>query len=272
MPYGWSGTAIPTKEGYTFKPNSVSYTNLVTNEVNDYTATLTTYVICGHILDEATTPISDVNVSAENGGGPWTSKYGGGTGITDANGYYEVVVDYNWSGKVAPAKYAYAFEPNSRAYANVLADSNEQDYTGKLLTYVISGYIRNECSVPIKGVVVSASAGGNSDITDANGYYEVWVDYNWTGTVTPGKAYYTFAPVNMVYTNVLADQTEQNYQATNKYDLDCDGAIGYGDVYVLSTNWLDDTAGNICDFNGDAIVNFEDFAEFANVWMEEYEG
>ncbi|MCJ7778743.1 MAG: hypothetical protein MUP16_10560, partial [Sedimentisphaerales bacterium] len=260
------------KDGFHFEPNSISYSNVVANEVNDYTATLSTYVISGHILDEATTPISDVNVSAENGGGPYTSRYGEGSDVTDANGYYEVVVDYNWSGKVTPTKYAYVFEPNSRAYANVLADQNDQGYTGKLLTFIISGYIQNDCNVPIKGVEVTASAGGNSDITDANGYYEVWVDYNWPGTVTPSKAYYTFEPVNMVYTDVLADQTEQNYQAANIYDVDCDGAIDYGDVYVISINWLDDTAENICDFNGDAIVDFKDFAEFAEVWTEEYEG
>jgi hypothetical protein len=272
VPYGWFGTATPIKDGYTFEPNSISYNDVIANEVNDYIATLTTYVISGHIL-EGTAPISDVNVSAENGGGPYTSRYGGGSGVTDANGYYEVVVDYNWSGKVVPSKYAYGFEPNSRAYANVLADQNSQDYAGKLLTYVISGYIQNDCNVPIpiKGVEVTASAGGNSDITDANGCYEVWVDYNWSGTITPSKAYYTFEPVNMIYTEVLADQMEQNYQAANIYDVDCDGAIGYGDVHVISINWLDDTAENICNFNGDAIVDFLDFAEFANVWMEEYE-
>jgi hypothetical protein len=273
VPYNWSGTATPIKDGFHFEPNSISYSNVIANEVNDYVATLTTYVISGHILDEIAAPINDVNVSAENGGGPWTTKYGGGSGVTDANGYYEVVVDYNWFGKVTPTKYAYSFEPNSRAYTNVLADQNSQNYAGKLLTYVISGYIWNDCNVPVpvKGVAVSANNGGNSVTTDPNGYYEVWVPYNWSGTVTPSKAYYTFEPVNKVYTGVLADQAGQDYQAANIYDLDCDGAIGYGDLYVISINWLDDTAENICDFNGDSIVDFKDFAEFANVWMEEYE-
>jgi hypothetical protein len=270
VPYGWSGTVTPEKDGFHFEPNSISHSNVIANEVNDYIATLSTYVISGHILDGVAAPISDVNVSAENSGGPYTSRYGGGSDITDANGCYEVVVDYNWSGKVVPSKYAYGFEPNSREYANVIADQNGQDYTGKLLTFIISGYIRNDCNVPIKGVEVTASAGGNSDITDANGYYELWVDHKWSGTVAPSKAYYTFKPVNKVYTDVLADQMEQNYQAANIYDLDCNGSIGYGDVYVISINWLANTAGNICDFNGDSIVDFLDFAEFANVWMEEY--
>jgi hypothetical protein len=171
-----------------------------------------------------------------------------------------------------PSKYAYAFEPNSRAYANVLADQNSQDYAGKLLTYAISGYIWNDCNVPVpvKGVVVSASAGGNSDITDANGYYEVWVDYNWSGTVTPSKAHYTFDPNSRAYTDVLEDKTGQDYLADNIYDLDCDGSIGFGDVAIISENWLE-TGENIPgDFYKDEAntVNFLDFADFANVWKD----
>lgn len=272
VPYGWSGTTTPIKEGYTFEPNSILYNNVAADEANDYTATLSTFVISGYITESnGITPINDVNVSAENGGGPYTSRYGGGSDITDANGYYKVVVDYNWSGKVTPTKHTYAFKPNKRAYTNVLADQNDQGYAGRLLDFAISGYIHNDCNVPIKGVAVSANNGGNSVTTDPNGYYKVWVPHNWSGTVTPSKAYYTFDPNSNAYAYVLDDVIDQNYTATNIYDLDCNGAIGYGDVYVISINWLNDTAKNICDFNGDKIVNFKDFAEFANVWMEEYE-
>ncbi len=255
--YGWSGTVTPTKAGYTFTPKT--YTNVTSDQMNqDYTGTLLTYTISGYVLEpDVNTPVEGVLIDANNNGGS--------TDITDVNGYYEVVVPYNWSGTATPTKYAYGFEPNSRAYANVIADQNSQDYAGKLLTYAISGYIQNDCNVPIKGVEVTASAGGNSDITDANGYYEVWVDYNWPGKVTPTKYAYGFEPNSRAYANVLADQTGQDYQAANIYDLDCDGTIGYGDLHVISINWLDDTAENLCDFNGDSIVDFKDFAVFANV-------
>jgi hypothetical protein len=270
MPYNWSGTVTPAKEGYTFEPNGISYGNVVINEANDYTATLMTFKISGHVLEQdSNAPINDVNVLAENGGGQWTNRYGGGSGITDVNGYYKVVVDYNWSGKVMPTKYAYGFTPTNIDYNNVVADQNNQDYAGKLLTFVISGYIRNECNVPINGVLVDANNGGGQDTTDVNGFYEVWVDYNWFGTVTPSKAYYTFEPNSKAYTNVLEGKTGQGYLADNIYDLDCDGLISWGDVSVMTDNWLDDTVGNICDFNADAIVNFRDYTEFANVWLTE---
>ena len=236
--YGFSGTVTPTKTGYAFEPNSILYNNVIADEVNDYTATLSTFVISGYITEsKGNAPINNVNVSAENGGGQDT---------TDVNGYYEVLVDYNWSGKVVPSKYAYAFEPNSRYYEDVNEDyTADQNYIGTLLTYRITGYIKNECNVPIEDVVVSADNGGGQGTTDVNGFYEVWVDYNWSGTVTPSKQQYTFEPNLMSYVDVLADQPDQNYVAHNIYDLDYDCYIGWGDVAVISENWLQIEIGGL---------------------------
>ena len=272
--YGWSGVITPEKEGYVFEPNSSTYGN-VTQDYNDvnYTAALMTFKIAGYVLDSGnSTPISNTSVSAENGGGPWTSKYGGGSSLTDASGYYEVWVDYNWSGKVTPAKYAYAFEPNSRSYEDVNADYTGQDYAGTLLTFKVTGYITNKCGVPIRDVLVSAGNGGGQATTDANGYYEVWVDYTWTGTLTPTKKYYTFelssGSGSRVLMLVAVARPGQNYTAENIYDLDCDGYIDLGDVGVMADNWL--VTGSQTpipgDFNADGTVDFADFAILGNVW------
>jgi len=269
--YGWSGVVTPQKEGYVFEPNSLPYAD-VNNDYNDmnYTTTLTTFKIAGYVLEsDLVTPISDVNVSAENGGGAWTSRYGGGATIADTNGYYEVIVDYNWSGVVVPTKYAYAFEPNGRYYADVNQDYVAgQDYTGILLTFRIIGHIQNECNVPIEGVAVDADNGGGSAVTDANGFYEVWVGYGWSGEVTPGRKHYTFEPNWISYVDVLADLADQNYVALNIYDLDCDGAIGLGDLAVLAENWLVAGPGILGDFNADEFVDFIDFAYFGAVWQD----
>ncbi len=269
--YGWSGVIAPEKEGYVFESNSSTYSNVMQdyNDVN-YTATLMTFKIAGYVLDSGnSTPISNVSVSAENGGGPWTSKYGGGSWLTDTSGYYEVLVDYNWSGKVTPMKYAYAFEPNSTSYEDVNVDYTVgQGYAGMLLTFKITGYIINECNVPIENVLVSADNGGGQAITDANGFYEVWVSYAWTGTVTPAKKHFTFTPDNGSYVGVLVDQAGQNYTADNIYDLDCDGYIDLGDVKVMCNNWLITGSETPVpgDFDTDGTVNFTDFAVFGNVW------
>jgi hypothetical protein len=133
---------------------------------------------------------------------------------------------------------------------------------------VISGYIKNACNVAIKDVAVSANNGGGSDITDPNGFYEVVVDYDWSGTVTPSKTHYTFDPNSLPYTNVIVDMAEQNYAANNIYDLDCDGSIGLGDLMVMCENWLVtgvNVPGDLHE-DDDDIVNLLDFAEFASVW------
>ena len=273
MDYNWSGIVTPQKEGYVFEPNSDTYADVIEDYSDqNYIATLKTFIISGYVLEQNyVTPINDVNVSAENGGGPWTSRYGGGSDVTDANGYYEVVVDYNWSGKVVPAKYAYAFEPNKMEYVNVKSDSNNQDYIGRLLIFIISGHIKNSCDIPIAGVLVDANNSGGQDTTDVNGFYEVWVDYNWSGAVTPTKNNYTFDPNWMSYVDVLADQAEQDYIAHNIYDLDCDGSIGFGDIGVISDNWLragEDIPGDIYKDENN-IVNLLDFSMFAEVWKED---
>jgi len=268
--YGWSGTVEPNKTGYAFEPNSIDYDNVTTDQNDNYIAILDTFIISGYAVDsEMLTPLEGVLVSPDNDGGPFTSKYYGGSDTTDVNGYYEVLVDYNWSGEVVPSKYAYGFDPNSKTYVNVTEDVvEEQDYAGTLLTYTITGYIKNSCEVPIEGVLVDANNAGGQDTTDSNGFYEVWVDYNWSGTVTPTKKHYTFEPNSKAYTDVLEDKTGQDYLADNIYDLDCNGSIGFGDVAIISENWLDtgpDVPGDLHK-DEDDIVNFLDFAEFGLVW------
>ena len=267
--YNWSGIVIPQKEGYIFEPNSNTYAN-VTQDYNDvnYTATLTTFKIAGYVLElNLVTPINNVSVSADNGGGQWISRYGPGDSLTDVNGFYEVRVDYGWSGNVKPAKYAYIFEPNSRYYQPVNEDYTAgQDYNGTLLTFKIAGCIKNECNAPVGSVLVDADNNGCDTITDANGYYEVWVDYNWSGTVTPAKRHYTFAPGWMSYVDVLADLHDQNYVADNTCDLNCDGYIGLNDFALMAHNWLATGSDILGDLDASGRVDFFDFAEFGLAW------
>ena len=267
---GWSGTITPSKTGYTFEPNSIFYTNVMADPNDSYIGILDTFIISGHTLDANTSnPLADVLVTPDNDGGPFTSRYYGGADVTDANGFYELLVDTNFSGDVVPSKYAYAFEPNGITYTNITQDVvADQNYVGSLLTYTITGYITNSCELPIQDVLINANNSGGPAITDPNGYYEVWVDYNWSGSVTPTKANYTFVPNIITYTFVLADQPTQNYLATNIYDLNCDDTIELGDLAILCNYWL--TVGSAVpgDFykDEDDIVNLLDFADFAGVW------
>ncbi|MFQ6034920.1 MAG: carboxypeptidase-like regulatory domain-containing protein, partial [Sedimentisphaerales bacterium] len=193
--YGWSGTVTPERAGYDFDPPNRTYPRLISAEVNqDYVPTLQKRTISGKILS-AQGPIAGVIVSANNEGGSTT---------TNANGEYSLLVDYGWSGTVAPKSEGYTFRPNNKRYPLVTTDQTNQDYTAEVIMLTISGTLAID-GVPLEGVLMSASQGGISDTTDAKGYYSVKVPYGWSGEISPKKEGYTFDPPSETYTNVTTD-------------------------------------------------------------------
>lgn len=267
--YGWSGVVDPNATGYTFDPNSLTYTN-VTSDIADqnFIGSLDAFVIAGHILkDDGVTPIEDVTITPENGGGYFTNKYNaGGASITDPNGDYEVMVDYAWSGKVTPTHNAYSFAPADSNYSNVIADINDQNYAGMMLTFSISGYIKNILGVPLEGATVAASNGGGIDTTDPNGYYQVGVNYGWTGSVTAARMDYTFTP-EAPYVNVTTNMTG-DFLAKLDADINGDGYVDISDLLILCQNWL--TAGDLSagNLNEDTSIDMQDIAEMSEYWLE----
>jgi CSLREA domain-containing protein len=227
VPYGWSGTVTPSKTGYTFSPANKSYTNVLANQTQDYTATPITYTISGNA-----------------GVGGATLSYTDGTAkstTADGSGAYSFTVPYNWSGTVTPSKAGYTFSPANKSYTNVLGNQT-QDYTATPITYTISG------NAGVGGATLSYTDGtAKSATTDGNGNYSFTVSYNWSGTVTPSKTGYTFSPANKSYTNVLANQT-QDYTATAiTYTISGNAGVG-----GATLNYTDGAAkSTTADGNGD---------------------
>ena len=58
---------------------------------------------------------------------------GGGSSLTDATGYYEVVVPQGWSGAVTPgsAEFSLSFDPDALSYSNVTNIVSDQDYAAR---------------------------------------------------------------------------------------------------------------------------------------------
>ena len=90
------------------------------------------------------------------------------------------------------------------------------------------------------GVVKEATAGDG-------GVYSFTVSYGWSGTVTPSKTGYDFAPPSRTYTEVTTDQTGQDYAATptnwtatpsagdnGAIDPDTPQAVVHGDTAVFA--------------------------------------
>ncbi|HUT28484.1 MAG TPA: PQQ-binding-like beta-propeller repeat protein [Sedimentisphaerales bacterium] len=243
VPYNWSGTVTPSKADWGFTPGSRAYSNIVSDQVNqDYSVFQPK--ISGYVSDRDGAPVADAAVSADNGGG---------SGITDVGGYYEVTVPYGWSGTVTATKAGWDMSPASRVYSDVIADQTSQDYSA--FQPRISGYVTEASGGPAVGVTLSADAGGGSDISDATGYYEITVTYNWSGTVTPDKAAWGFDPLSRNYSNVTTDETNQDYTAfqpvISGYVTDTNGAACEG--VVVATN----------DANGSDVTDSNGYYEFA---------
>jgi len=221
VPYGFSGTVTPAKEGYTFTPESKPYTSVTSDQTNqNYTGTPITFTLTG------STGVDGVVMK----GLP-------GDPLTGADGSYKVTVTYGWNGVVAPTKLGYNFDPPSREYANINGPMASQNYIGTLLTFKISG------STGMPGVTMSGLPG--NPVSDEKGSYSAVVDYGWAGTVTPLKEGVNFAPPKKPYSGITADQIGQDYTGTPiTYTISGTTSVGGVTMNGLPGNPLTDANGN----------------------------
>ena len=143
-------------------------------------------------------------------GGVVLSYVNGGTKTvsTDSDGNYALLVPKHWSGTVTPSRSGYVFSPANISYTDLVSNSPNDDYSA-ITGRVISG------KVGAGGAVLKFIDDGITKSVTANssGAYSITVTYNWSGTVTPFKAGYTFTPVNRVYSGVTTSKPNQNYTA-----------------------------------------------------------
>ena len=194
----WSGTVTVSKTGWRITPGSIAYNDVAADIPNqDHTAWQPT--ISGTVHKSDGTPLAGATVTANNGGGSAT---------TDATGYYEIIVPYEWTGTVSATLAGYHF--TDKNYTNVTTDQVNQNFSGFQPT--ISGYVKKADGTALEGATVSADNGGSLASTDASGYYEIIVPYDWSGTVSPDLLAYDF--IAKEYTNVITGQTGQGFIGT----------------------------------------------------------
>ncbi|MFA5973301.1 MAG: LamG domain-containing protein, partial [Lentimicrobiaceae bacterium] len=70
----------------------------------------------------------------------------------------------------------------------------------------------------VAGAVLAYTDGTPKTVTaDATGNYSFKVPIDWSGTITPSATGYTFNPANISLSNVVANQTAQNFSANSIY-------------------------------------------------------
>ena len=230
IPNSWSGTSIPTKDGFNFNPASLSYVNVTSNLSNqDYIGTQVhqANTISGYVRTSSGGGINEVTLTFSNGGG---------TDTTNSSGYCSHEIAYGWSGTVTPTKEDYIFDPASRSYSNVTTNQSNQDYTGTQAQpdRTISGYVRTSSGNGFSGVTVTFGNGGGTDTTNSSGYYSRNVTSGWSGTVTPTREGYRFTPVSRSYSDVTNNQSNQNYtiNTVNKLLSITINIVGSGNVEI----------------------------------------
>jgi hypothetical protein len=153
--------------------------------------------------------------------------------VTDAHGNYSITVPYGWTGTATPSKAGYNFSPPNRSYTNVTVNQTNQVYIALLQTITIAGKATSGAS-GLPDVFITLSDSGRSTVTDAYGNYSITVPYGWTGTTTPSKPGYYFLPSNRSYTNVIVNQTKQNFQGNPVTNLTLASPNG-GELWGLGT-------------------------------------
>jgi len=199
--YDWSGTVTPAKVDYSFDPTNKTYTNVTTNQTQNFTATLITYALT---INSGTGGTTDPE--------PGALSYNSGTEVavtaTPDEGYEFTA----WTGDV----------PEGHENDNPLTVTIDSDKTltvsFSVKTYTLSGsvslvLVAGEMNIQegLSGVLLSGLP--DDPQTDEGGNYTAIVNHNWSGTVTPTKAGYTYSPATKIYTNVISDQTSQDYTA-----------------------------------------------------------
>ncbi len=195
VPINWSGTLTPSKSGYRFSPASASFTNATAPQIIQNFIATAIFTISGNA------GLAGAVLSYTDG----TLK----TVTANSSGNYSITLPAGWGGTITPSSPGYKFAPLSKTYSNLSASLTAQNYTATFVTFTISG------NVVAPGVTVGiTNAYPAKVVTKAGGAYSFTVPQGWSGTVTPTHPCYSFVPASNPYTNVQANQINQNYTPT----------------------------------------------------------
>ena len=192
--YGWNGSIIPTKRGYTFEPKQRDYQKVTSNQAaQNYVGHVVKFTISGSTLPG----VKLVGLPDDP--------------ISNESGRYTATVEYGWNGSVTPTLLGYRFNPPTKMYNEVIQNFANQNYQASEVTFTISGYVGGADGVVMKGFP------GNV-VTSGGGNYSAVVPYGWKGKVTPTKEGHEFNPKSVDYSTnypdgVLSDVANENYTA-----------------------------------------------------------
>lgn len=123
--YGWSGTATPTRTGYSFTPFNISYSNVTADQSNrNYTASQQANpMVSGYVRRTDGTPMTGVMLE-------FSGNIGSGVFI-NGSGFYQKEVPSGWTGTITPiGNFGWEFVPSEISLSNVTTNLVNQNFTG----------------------------------------------------------------------------------------------------------------------------------------------
>jgi hypothetical protein len=210
--YSFSGlangdyTITPTKDGYTFTPESLTVTVSNGNVPGqNFTATPSTlgHAIAGTVTTSDGTALSTVAITLS---GTATDGI-----TTDSDGNYGFPEFANGDYTITPGKTGYTFTPPSRDVKVNGADVTGQDFTATFIGYSLSGKVTNG-GAGLAGVTIDlGGAATDSATTDSDGNYTLSGLASDDYTITPGMSGYTFYPPSRSVRVGAADGGRENF-------------------------------------------------------------
>jgi len=220
VPYNWSGEIIPVRNDWLFNPDTLKYTAIKTDMVDEDIVILgpENIKISGTITDPAGTGVANVMVKYD------ITK----SVLTNGAGFYEITVKNGWSGTVKPSQENYMFEHASRTYAALDTHQVAQNYNvlGPVIVH-ISGRVGFNGGADLQGAAVLYGSNPDTVFTDASGNYTVAVPFDWTGNIWVEKECYAFLPLVQSYENIRAHVQNRNYDVNGTPKAVISGIVRY---------------------------------------------
>ncbi|MBP7052982.1 MAG: hypothetical protein KBE65_18410 [Phycisphaerae bacterium] len=177
VPYGWTGTVIPSRTGYTFTPQLRKHERVRSRIEAHYEAKPLMHTLSDVAAVDNLGPIAGVRVLAEPGG------Y---SAVTDSQGRYWVKVPYGWSGRLVLSHpdFEFGVAPQYRDVTSDIIDGEAVAISAREQMVAISSVIVSN-GEPVQGLTLLAEPGGYSAVTDEQGRYTIRVPYGWSGQLIP---------------------------------------------------------------------------------------
>ena len=199
---------IPSLPGYTFSPAQATITYLDNSNhtfIRDFSATPLTYTISGKVEDDSYHPIQWVTVHF---------SHNGSSTQTDRDGNYSYPVPGGTTTTIYCTKSGYIWRPGSRTLSNITSDQPNQNFSGALGTYPVSGTV-TAGGTPLGGALITFSHNNATTTTSSSGYYSYGVAASTTTTITPSLAgIISWEPPSRTLTNITGFQSGQNFSGT----------------------------------------------------------